>query len=383
MTNKHIVIIGAGVIGLSVAFECLRRGHRVTLLEKGVVGGQASGAAAGMLAPYSENGEGADPFFLLCHDSLRMYPDWVREVMNISDMQFEYTKSGSLNVVFHEADQLALETKKIWQGAHGVEAELIDQAQLAKLEPALSREVVSALYYPAESHLYAPDYVMALEQACRKLGAEIVEHIEQLELNLKQLELTYQVSSQTARADVQHARSIQPDEIIVCTGAWTQEWERQFGVRLPVQPIRGQICAFRPALGLQHIVYGDQGYLVEKGNGSVVCGASEDVAGFDTSTTDRGIYRLLKWSSKLSPNLQGKDPFHRWAGLRPSTPDGRPYIGRLSQAPSVIVAAGHYRNGILLSPITAKRVADLVDGKEVQDASSFSPERFGKLALID
>ncbi len=374
--SKQIAIIGAGVIGLSAAFECLRRGHHVTVLEKGVCGGQASGAAAGMLAPYSENAEGADPFFKLCHASLKLYPDWAAEVKKSSGMAFEYVQSGSLNVVFHEADLLALETRKIWQNEHGADAEIIEGAALERMEPNLSREVAAALHYPAESHLYAPDYVKALEIACKKLGADIYEHAADIQIDPSEDGVLIRFTRE------QSAFSVQADELILCTGAWTQEWETIFGARLPVQPIRGQICAYKNAPSFQHMVFGYQGYLVQKENGSLVCGASEDLAGFDDTITDKGIGRLLKWSRKLCPDIREEQLYHKWAGLRPSTPDGRPYIGRLSKARRVVIAAGHYRNGILLSPVTAYMTADLIEGKEERwDFGSFDPERFGYAAF--
>lgn len=373
--TRSIVIIGAGVVGLSVAYECLRRGYQVTVLEKGCCGGQASGAAAGMLAPYSENGEGADPFFQLCQASLKLFPSWVQALQKETGIAFEYTNSGSLNVVFHEADVLSMETKVLWQRQQGVTAEIVEGAALAKMEPHLSREIVSAIYYPEESHLYAPDYVYALEKVCIKHGAKIYEHVSNLHLSYHRDGVTIDMEMENSS---QHSHlQVHGEELVLSTGAWAKEWEHIFGVRLPVHPIRGQICAYRAVPKFKHIVFGSQGYLVEKANGSIVCGASEDIAGFNTQITEKGISRLIRWGGKLCPSLKEQQPFHSWAGLRPATPDGRPLIGRLRKANRVILAAGHYRNGILLSPITAQMVADLIDGKKTNDQlHDFDPERF-------
>src|SRR5699024_3161448 len=126
--------------------------------------------------------------------------------------------------------------------------------------------------------------------------------------------------------------TLEADCLLLCTGAWTQEWEQNLGLKLPVQPIRGQICSFNQTMTLNHMVFGNQGYLVQKGDGSIVCGASEDIAGFDTTVTDKGIGRLLKWSGKLCPQLTHAKPSHSRAGLRPATPDGRPFIGKVSHS---------------------------------------------------
>lgn len=369
--SKRIVILGGGVIGLSVAFEAARRGHRATVLEQDVCGGQASGAAAGMLAPFSENGEGPDDFFRLCLASLRLYPRWQQAVKDASGLEFEYSASGSLNVAYHGSDRLALATRAAWQQAFGRQPELVEGAALRELEPALSSRVEAALYHPEESHIYAPDYVRALEQACRLHGVRIVERIgsvrpEAIEAN--------RVSAIDGNGIVYEG-----DELVIAGGAWTGGLEAQLGLRIPIYPIRGQICAYElPDPGaIRHMVFGSQGYVVPKAGGTLVCGASEDVAGFDTTVTERGIGRLLAWNHRLYPFLEPLRPFHRWAGLRPATQDGYPLLGRLRELPRIIMAAGHYRNGILLSPVTAQATLDLIEGREPTIAlARFAPERF-------
>ncbi len=363
------MVLGGGVIGLATAFELSRRNFDVTVLEKTSCGGQASGAAAGMLAPYSEIGEDPDDFFKLCLDSLRMYKKWQAEVKGMSKMDFEFSESGSLHAVYHDADVLALETRQSWQRDWGAETELIMGDRLWEMEPSLSKEIKAAMYYPEESHVFAPDYVKALEAACRLNGVQIFEQLEQVDVvDWKE--------SITLRA--KDGRVFKGDRLIVCSGAWSSELEEVFGVRIPVYPIRGQICAYEvPVEQIKHIVYTSQGYLVPKANGTLVNGASEDIAGFRTDVTEKGIARLTNWNKKVFPFLEKETPFHTWAGLRPATQDGFPLIGKLEEAPHVVFATGHYRNGILLSPITAVAVADLLDEKEpYSPLASCKPERF-------
>ncbi|WP_138493764.1 glycine oxidase ThiO [Paenibacillus pinistramenti] len=370
--KQRILVMGGGVIGLASAFELAGRGYEVTVLEAGRCGGQASGAAAGMLAPYSENLESPDDFFQLCRASLELYPEWQRRVRQVSACGFEYTASGSLYAVCHEADMLALESRRLWQREHGSSAEILEGDRLFAAEAQLSRQVRAALWTPEESHVYAPDYVKALEQGCRRLGVQIEEDLGGIRLG----DLDERIEA--AAAD---GRFFTGDQLVIAAGAWAGEWSGLLGIRIPVRPIRGQICAYRAEGSdppLRHMVFSSQGYLVQKEGGTLVCGASEDMAGFDTSVTERGIDRLIHWNKKMIPALEGRKPFHRWAGLRPATQDGAPLIGRLQGHPRVLLAVGHYRNGILLSPVTAKLTADCIDGRALPAwCAAFRPERFG------
>ncbi|WP_216829995.1 glycine oxidase ThiO [Alkalihalobacterium elongatum] len=367
--GERIVVLGGGIIGLATAFECQRRGHDVTVLEKVACGGQASGAAAGMLAPFSEIGEDPDDFFRLCLESLKLYPKWQKDVKDVSGMDFEYSNSGSLHCVYHEADLLALETRQQWQGQFGAKAEILYGEELFKLEKELSRDMIAAMYYPEESHVYAPDYVKALEEGCLKLGVKIFDHLEEVSVQSWKSEISIIAKS---------GQTFSGDRLVVSNGAWAKELENVFDLNIPVYPIRGQICAYNIPVGkVKHIIYTSQGYLVPKANGTLVNGASEDIAGFDTTVTEKGIRRLTNWNKNVLPFLEMEVPFHTWAGLRPATQDGYPLIGQLSNKPEIIFAAGHYRNGILLSPVTAHIVADLLDEKqEIVPLGSFAPERF-------
>lgn len=367
--GERIIILGGGVIGLACAFECRRRGHEVIILEKVRCGGQASGAAAGMLAPYSEIGEDPDDFFRLCLASLKLYEKWQQDIKDVSGMDFEYTNSGSLHCVYHAADLLALESRQQWQGEFGAEAEILTGDRLFALEPELSRDILAAMYYPEESHVYAPDYVKSLEEACRKLGVEIYDELEEVFVEEWKSEI---------KAVSKSGKEFTGDRLVVSNGAWAKELEAVFDLNIPVYPIRGQICAYHIPVGkVKHIIYTSQGYLVPKANGTIVNGASEDIAGFDTRVTEKGINRLTNWNKNVLPFLASAEPFHTWAGLRPATQDGYPLIGKLTKHPTIIFATGHYRNGILLSPVTGHIVADLIAGEmERVPLGMFHPERF-------
>ncbi len=340
------------------------------MLEAGVPGGQASGAAAGMLAPFSENPDQPDDFFRLCLDSLRRYPEWLVSIEAASGMTIEWHPSGSLNIAYHEADLEPLRTRMDWHNRFGADAELVDAAALRRLEPMLSHDVSAAVRYPGESHVYAPQLVAALEQACVQRGVRIVSQTGDA--------TDVRISPTSVEVATERQGRHAADRLVACTGAWSGALERWFGLPIPVHPIRGQICAYPVPVGaVWHIVVSSQAYWTAKGNGTHVCGASEDVAGFDTAVTERGIGRLIRWGPRAFPMLADLPVTHRWAGLRPATRDGWPLIGKLADAPNVIVATGHYRNGILLSPVTAAAVGALLDEREAPiRLTAFAPERF-------
>ena len=366
----ELAVLGGGIIGLSIAYECCRRGMKVTLLEKGKCGGQATGAAAGMLAPYSEIGEDPDPFFDLCQLSLKLYPRWQEEIRTVSGLDFEYTQSGSLHLALHEADELALETRLQWQREWGVRGEIVRGKVLRELEPHLTERALAALYYPDEAHVYAPDYVVALMEACRRAGVRIIEEAGDVQFK--------EIRTDGVLLSTEKEGLFSAERCVVATGSWTGLFEKALGVRLPIFPIRGQICAYhKKEEEIRHIIFSSQGYLLTKRNGTIVCGASEDIAGFDTSTTEQGISRLVRISRQLFPFLNEREPFHRWAGLRPATQDGYPLLGALDHLPHIILASGHYRNGILLGPATAQVIGDLMEGKEPPvNLRFFDPLRF-------
>lgn len=368
--KEKVIVLGGGVIGLATAFELSKRNYDVTIVEKNTCGGQASGAAAGMLAPFSEIGEDPDDFFQLCIDSLRLFKKWQAEVKDVSTLNFDYIESGSLHAVYHEADILALETRQAWQREFGAETKLLIGDDIRSYEPELSDEIVAAIYYPEESHIFSPDYVKALEVACMKNGVTIKEEL---------IDVTIAEWEERIIVKAKDGSEFTGDRLIVCAGAWSGQLEETFGIRIPIYPIRGQICAYdMPVERIKHIVFTSQGYVVPKANGTLINGASEDIAGFKTEVTTEGIERLTNWNKRIYPFLQKEKPVHTWAGLRPATQDGFPLIGALEGAPHVIFATGHYRNGILLSPITAKAVADILDGKPAYEPlQSCQPERFG------
>lgn len=377
--KRTLLVLGGGIVGLSCAYEALKQGWRAIVADRGEIGGQASGAAAGMLAPYYESGDGPDAFFRLCMDSFDRYPAWTAEIEDAAGMRAGLVRSGSLHVAHRDSDRLSLLGRLAWQSGLSKGMEWLDEEALSRIEPSLPRGLAGALYCPEEAHVQAPMLVKALAEACMRLGAQLLPHAGEMTA-------IGQDASNGLSVRFEAYGTIGADALCCCLGAWSGQLADWLGLRIPVHPVRGQICAYDPApVSLRHIVFGPQAYWLGKPDGSLVCGASEDEAGFDRTVTAGGVGRLVRAGGRMFPALGGAAPARSWAGLRPATLDGWPLIGPVPGKSGVFVAAGHYRNGILLSPATAAAFGGWLaagggapgSGSEAT-GQAFRPDRFGR-----
>ncbi|MFN8533576.1 MAG: glycine oxidase ThiO [Dehalococcoidia bacterium] len=355
--TTEVAIVGGGIIGLAIAWELAGRGKRVIVLEQGRVGGQASGAAAGLLAPATEQLEPAG-FLGLGIASLRAYPTFCAEIQEGSGIDPELELSGVLRVAFDEpsAEQL---NKLV--GAGGLRSSLLTAADARQLEPGLGPDVVAGLLIHDEGHVHSPRLVEALGRAARRRGVVIREGTPVVGI-VGRNGMTVESFDGTLTAET----------VIVAAGAWTGLFPEMRGA---VFPVRGQIAAVKPGhTTIQRPVFAPGAYLVPKRDGSIAVGATEDQAGFADAPTLRGVRTILAGGERLAPALGDAAFVRAWAGLRPATPDLLPILGAL--APGLVVASGHYRNGILLAPITARHIADLVLGlPSTADLAPFVPGR--------
>lgn len=361
-----VVVLGAGLIGLGIAYELAKRGERVRLIESRAPGRAASWAGAGMLAPFTE-AMASEPFAVFCADSLARYPAYVKELRECGGVDARLQLEGILEAACDENDEARLRAHVLALKRNGVSARYLERAEAHAVEPGLGPKVRGAALCASEGAVDNRRLGRALHAACIASGVRIdVEAGDVvLEADARRV-LGVRTAAGFASADV----------VVNATGAWAGELA---GVpaahRVPVVPVKGQMLALAmPRAFVRHVVWAPGVYLVPRDDGRLLVGASVERAGFDRRVTARAQRDLLDAALAAMPALGELAIAETWAGLRPGTPDGLPYLGATALG-GYVLATGHYRNGILLTPATAVAVADVVEGRDRPDLATFSPLR--------
>ncbi len=363
----EVLIIGGGIIGCAAAYELSKAGAAVALLERGELGGAASGAAAGMLIPPPEAAP-SGPFRDLCRASSALFPSLVPALRRETGIDVQYHASGMLMVAETEERAQALRAIVRWPASSGgLTLDWIEAEPLRRLEPALSPALPGAAYSPDQRHVNPGRLTQAFAQAAACRGAHLRQGTAVTGF-LRRGDRVTGVRTPSGR--------IPADHLVMAAGPWTRMLARKLGVDVPTRPMRGQMLAYR-ATPLRHIISGDEGYLIPKPGGFLYAGATVEDVGFRPRTTARGLAWLRRMARALVPGLRYGQVASAWAALRPGSPDGLPIIGPLPGYDNVYVATGHFRNGVLLAPITGKLVAQLIlEGQTEMPLAPFSPERF-------
>lgn len=359
---SDVAIVGAGVIGLASAYELRKRGADVTVFERDEAAHAASWAAAGMLAPYSESlGDAA--LETLCLASLERYPAFVAELAERSSVDAYLRLDGTIHLAFDDADRARLEALA---AAARTQTRMLARAELLEAEPMVSKHAVAGLSIEGEGHVDNRRLGRALLAAALDAGARVEEHAGEIA-----------VESDARRIlGLRTARGFRPARTVVnATGAWAGRLPG-ISVVVPVRPKKGQMAALAIPRGFaRRMVWTPDVYLVPRADGRLLIGATVEDAGFDQRVTADGIAALLTAALRAAPSLGGFSLSETWAGLRPASADGRPFIGATS-VDGYYVASGHYRNGILLTPVTAELLADAIEGRPPRlDATPFDPRR--------
>ncbi len=363
------IVVGGGIIGLSIAHELAARGVSVTLIEQREWGGEASAAAAGMLAPLKEFKE-LGPSFELGIASLSLYPDWVSRLQEETGIDVQLKREGILTVASQEAEITALHDKYLWQKQAGCDVEWITGPALHEWEPLLSHEMKAAIFSPNEGDVNNQLLLKALLAACQRRGVKLLQGTIMTGLLTKGDRV---IGVSTTAGDV-HA-----SHTVLASGAWAGLMAAWIGFVINLRPVRGQIAAVSAAgIPLRHVIFGPAGYIVPKRDGRLVIGATEDEAGYCRDVTAEGLSRVLQGALSIIPALAKTGFLQAWAGLRPASPDGLPLLGPVPHWEGVSLAAGHFRNGILLAPVTAKLMADWLTEKEEKPLLPFAPARMSK-----
>lgn len=367
---SEVLIVGGGVIGLSIARELHRRGaRRITVLERGKVGRESSYAAAGMLAPNAET-EKADDFTKFCAESLDLYNKFAEELFGETDVNIELDRSGTVYAAFTDHDSAEIRRRYDWQKRAGLAVEFLSAEDTRRAEPFVSPDVRESLFFPFDWQVENRKLLHALEKFAELNRIKIVENAEVKSLLTENGKIS---GVRTVDAD------FSADAVVLATGAWTSLIENGGDIALPeIKPVRGQIIGFQTAKRLfERVIYSPRGYLVPRRDGRILIGATVEDAGFDKNITAAGTEFLRAVAMEISPSLASLEIAETWAGLRPLAADGLPVLGAVAAAKNLFVATAHYRNGILLAPLTAKILAErIAENKDSEYLRIFSPNRF-------
>ncbi len=361
-----VVVVGAGVIGLAIAFELAERGAAVRVVDRGKPAGAASWAAAGMLAPYTERVRDA-ALVRLCATSLREYPAFTARVAAAAGIDPHLRLDGVIHAAFDAPQLDALRRHALALAAGGVACDVLDRDTLLAREPWLGASTVGGLEIAGEGCVDNRRLGRALVAACSARGARV------------ERSSVVRVECDERRVLGVHTQlGFAPAGIVVnACGAWAAALA---GVPSrcapPIAPIKGQMIALAAPIGfVRRSTWVPGAYLVPREDGRLLIGATVESAGFDERVTAHGVGELLDAALAAAPSLGDFTVTESWAGLRPGTPDGLPFLGP-TPIDGLLLATGHYRNGILMAPATARLIADAV---ETGDPTALEPFALGRL----
>ncbi|HEX2270253.1 MAG TPA: glycine oxidase ThiO [Pyrinomonadaceae bacterium] len=371
-STKHsaeIVVIGGGVIGLTIARTLALRGAGdVCLIERANLGREASFAAAGMIAPQAEANT-ADDFFKLACRSRDLYANFAASLREETGVDIELDTTGTLYLALTYHDLVEIEKRFEWQKAAGLPVDILTPAQVRELEPCINDNVLGALRFPLDVQVENRRLLSALTNSVSKLGVAIVTEtsVESIKIERDRVR-----GVQTSRG------FIGCEKVIVAAGTWSGHIQVGSNTSLKIEPVRGQMISFdaRPQL-TRHVIYSPRGYIVPRQDGRLLAGSTSEHAGFAKQVTAGGIGTILANAQEISSAVSNLPIVDTWSGLRPRAPDNLPVLGPCDEIGGLFYATGHYRNGILLAPVTGELIAEaVVDGAVSPLLGPFNPGRF-------
>ncbi len=362
-----VVIIGGGVMGCAAAHELSRRGVQVTVLERAVPGAEASSAAAGILGAQVESHH-PGPMTDLSLLSSKLYPALVKDLEQVSGVSIGYRRSGVLKVAYAASDVTRLQRDVAWQARAKLPLAKLSRAAVLAREPALSKELAGGLWFEADATLDPRALLSALRIAAEKRGAVF-----------RSGSFVKRIAEEGGRAvgvELDDGSVVPGSHVVLAAGSWTSLLTGSENKTPRVVPARGQIVELRTSAPLlQSIVFGPDCYLVPRADGRLLIGSTLEFVGFRREVTAGAVAKLLSAAIRLVPALAEAELSSSWSSFRPYTADELPLLGP-SSTPGLILMSGHYRNGILLAPISAQIVARCVLGeKPPLDLTPFSPSR--------
>ena len=362
MTEKRsfdVVNVGGGVIGLSCAWRLAQRGARVAVVERGEPGSGATRVAAGMLAPVGELTFGEPKLLELTLAAARLYPEFVAELEEASGMSTGYEQLGALHVALDRDEAAQLRRVHDLQRSLELEAEWLPPRKCRDLEPGLTPSFHGGVFAAGEAAVDPRELTAALQRAAQAEGVEVLAEEEVVKGVFE---------SERLNGLRTRDRELSAESVILASGAWSgaADWLPEHA-RPPVRPVKGQVLELRRRDGepaAHRILASERVYLVPRRDGRLIVGATVEEMGFDTTVTAGGVHELLREAYRLLPDVAEMELLDAIAGLRPGTPDNLPLVGP-GAIDGLFLATGHFRNGILLAPLAAQTVADLLSKVEV------------------
>jgi glycine oxidase len=367
-STRDVAIVGAGIIGCSIAFELAKAGMQVCVLERGGIGEESSAAAAGMLSgQHGVTNLGAR--YQLHVEARELHGRLADDLREQTGIDVGFCRWGLLELLFTPGEVRAADRCCAIQTQAGLRVERLSREETLALEPALAPDLQGSIRYVDEAHVHNGRLTIALAEAARRTGAELRSGAPALAL-IRERERVVGVQTST--------ETVYAEAVIVANGAWSSDLIRPLGLMLPVKPMRGQMLAVRTVpRAVSQIIYGRHMYLVPRPDGETLVGATVEDVGFRKEVTLEGLEELIQAGRHIAPGMMGQPVIRTWAGLRPGSPDGLPLVGPVAGQPGLILAVGHHRNGILLGPMTGVLVKQwLVDHVQSPYLDLLRPERF-------
>lgn len=369
--STDIIVVGAGIVGCAIASELARRGASVQLVDGRQAGMGATQASAGVLAPYIE-ATADTPLLALAVRSLDLFDEFVAREASDSGVAVPYRRTGTLDVALQEGAMGKLRATAALLTSRDVAAEIVDGHAARGEEPHLTADVVGGLLIPAHGYVAAGALARALASSARRHGTQVVEGGRVLRVALVDGDMLVATERGTLTGNA----------VVLAAGSWSGQIEiAGVKARVPVRPVRGQLLRLGwTGAPLRRVTWSDRCYLVPWDDGTLLVGATVEEAGFDERATAAGVRGLLEAACDLVPHSWAAGFLGARVGLRPATPDDLPIIGASNVLPDLFYATGHYRNGVLLAPLTAQLVADAMLDSRIDPAlAALSAQRFGEL----
>lgn len=366
-----VAIAGGGLIGLGVAWRCAQRGMSVAVVDD-APGSGASYAAAGMLAPVAEAGYGEERLLELCRASMARYPAFVEELEQVSGIEVGLRGVGTTVVGFDADDMAALDELHSFQRELGLSAERVTAREARRTEPSLTPRLRGALHVAGDHSVNARAMHAALRAAALAAGVRMVA---------SKVAALWVRNGQAAGLRLAQGTRVASRTVVVALGARSASLPG--APPLPVRPVKGQILRLRGASSLlggtvRALVHGRQVYLVPYSEDHLIIGATVEERAFDDTVTAGAVHELLRDAIEVVPGVTELELVETLARFRPGTPDNAPILGT-SAMPGLVLACGHYRNGVLLAPVTADALAELLDAGTLPElAMPFTLDRFGR-----